>query len=94
MIKTKWVLKSVETLAGVLIATVGKPAVGLQQDRRTEVLVLVPPIARARRRAAEAQDAFPRPVELGALFRRLAALTIRRRLVALQPGLDQLVLRV
>jgi hypothetical protein len=50
------VVQPVEPL-GVLIAAVGEPAAGLQQDRRPEVFVLVPPIARARSRTAEAQDA-------------------------------------
>src|SRR5882724_6177032 len=92
-IEAEWVLEAVEPLAGALVATVGKPAVGLQQDRRAEIFVLVPPVARARGRAAEAQDALPLPIEFGTIFGRLAALAVRRRLVRLQPRLDQLVLR-
>src|ERR1700741_3445490 len=61
-IEAERIVEAIEALAGVLIATVGQPAIRLQQDRRSEVLVLVPPVARARRRAAEAQDAFPEPV--------------------------------
>ena len=93
-IETERILEPVEALAGALITTVGKPAVGLQQDRRAEILVLVPPVARARRRAAEAQDALPHAIELGAVLGRLPALAVRRRLIRLQPRLDQLVLRV
>src|ERR1700720_3560105 len=69
-------LEPVEALASALIAAVGEPAIGLQQDRRAEIAVLVPPVARARGRAAEAEDTFPEPVELGALLLRLAALAV------------------
>src|SRR6266849_6375639 len=82
-IEPERVLEPVETLAGALIAAVGEPAIGLQQDRRAEIAVLVPPVARARGRTAEAEDALPQPVEFGALSRRLAALAIRRRLIGL-----------
>src|SRR5271166_2640012 len=67
-IEPERVLEPVETLAGALISAVGEPAVGLQQDRRAEIAVLVPPVARARGRAAEAEDALPQAVELGALL--------------------------
>src|SRR5713101_3283467 len=93
-IEPERVLEPVEALAGALVAAVGEPAVGLQQDRRAEIAVLVPPIARAGGRAAEAEDALPQAVKFRALFRRLVALAVRRRLIGLQPGLDQLVLRI
>jgi hypothetical protein len=93
-IEPERVLESVEAFAGPLIATVDEPAMGLQQDRRSEIAVRVPPVARAGGRAAEAEDALPRPVELGALFGRLVALAVWGRLIRLQPGLDQLVLCV
>src|ERR1700738_1837885 len=67
-IEPERVLEPVEALSGVLITAVGEPAVRLQQDRRAEIAVLVPPVARARGRAAEAKDALPQTVELGALF--------------------------
>src|SRR5579859_937694 len=70
------ILERVQALAGLLVAAVGDPAVGLQQDRGSEIAVAVPPIARARGRAAEAEDALPEPVELGALGDRLHALAI------------------
>src|ERR1700747_844113 len=46
-IEPERILEAVEPLTRALIAAVGKPAIGLQQDRRTEILVLVPPVARA-----------------------------------------------
>jgi hypothetical protein len=51
------VFELVEPLAGALVAAVLDPAVGLQQDGRTEIAVGVPPIRRAGGRAAGAQDA-------------------------------------
>ncbi len=45
----------VQARTGILVARVEDPAIGLQQNRRTEVLVTVPPVARATRRAAGAQ---------------------------------------
>src|ERR1700678_1895153 len=78
----------------MLIPTVDKPAVRLQQDRWAEIAILVPPVARARRRAAEAQNAFPRAVQLCAFLWRLAPLAVRWRLVGLHPRLDQSVLRI
>src|SRR5437868_5438871 len=76
------------------VAAVGKPAIGLEQDRGAEEAVAVPPIARAARRAAEAQDALVKAVELRAVARRLQPLARRRRAHGLQPGLDQGILRV
>lgn len=46
-----------EPLGLLRVARVGDPAVRLHEDSRTEVLVLVPPVRRARSRAARAQDA-------------------------------------
>ena len=88
------VVQLVEPLAGLLVAGVGDPAVGLQQDGRAEVAVAVPPVAGAARLAAEAEDAFPQPVEPLALLRALQPLARRRRRVGLEPRLDQPVLGV
>src|SRR6202165_3088972 len=86
-IETERILEPVETLAGVLISAVDKPPMRLQQDRRAEIAILVPPVTRARRRAAEAKNAFPRAVELCTLLWRLTALAIRWRLIRLHPWL-------
>ena len=58
------VFEIVEPLAGRLVAAVADPAVGLQQRGRAEIALRVPPVARARRRAAGAQDALVVAVEL------------------------------
>src|SRR6202035_32759 len=92
-IEPERVFERVEAIAGLLVAAIGKPAIGLQQNRRPEIALAVPPIAGTRRRAAEAQDAFPQPVELGSFGLGLRAFLVgRRRAVGLQPGLDRLVL--
>src|SRR3546814_381207 len=73
------ILEVVQARAGVLVSTVDDPAVGLEQDRRAEVTVAVPPVARARGAAAGAQDAFVEAVELGPVFLRLQPLAVRWR---------------
>src|SRR6202140_3808417 len=93
-IETERILEPVEALAGMLVPTVNQPAVRLQQDRWAEITILVPPVARARRRTAKAKNAFPRAVELCAFLWRLAPLAIRCRLIGLHPRLDQGVLRI
>ena len=55
-----------------LVARVGEPAVALQQDRGAEVLFRVPPVRRARGRAASAENAFVQAVELLSVFLALA----------------------
>src|ERR1700692_3430077 len=93
-IETERILEPVEALTGVLIPTVDQPPMRLQQDRWAEIAILVPPVTRARRRTAEAKNAFPRAVELCAFLWRLTALAIRWRLIGLNPRLDQSVLRI
>src|SRR6185437_13244069 len=93
-IELERVFELVEPLAGLFVAAVLEPSRRLEQHRRTEIALALPPIARAGRGAAEAQNAFPQPVELRALGLGLQALAVRRRRLGLQPGLDRLVLRV
>lgn len=45
-----------------LVAGVGEPAVRLQEDGGAQVLLGVPPVRRARRRAAGAEDALVQAV--------------------------------
>lgn len=52
------VVEHLLALGVALVARVVEPAVRLQQDRRAEVLLAVPPVRRARCRAARAEDAF------------------------------------
>src|SRR5262245_62255387 len=78
-IEPEWVLEIVEPLACCLVATVDDPALRLQQRRRAEEAVTVPPVARAGGRAAGAQYAFVEPVELGAVLMALPPFLFRRR---------------
>src|SRR5579871_4523482 len=93
-VKTEGILEIVQSFASRLVAAIGKPAIGLQQHRGSEVAVAVPPVAGAGGRAAEAEDAFPQPVQLLAFPGRLGSLAVRRRRRGLEPGLDRCVLRV
>ena len=75
-IEPERIVQVVEALAGGLVAAVDEPAIGLEQRRRAEEAVAVPPVARAGGRAAGAQDALVEAVELRALLRRLAPLRL------------------
>ena len=48
-IELEWIFQIIEPLAGRFIPTVDDPAIGMQQRRRPEVTVAVPPIGGARR---------------------------------------------
>src|SRR5579872_6243414 len=61
------VLEIIEPFFGRLVAAVDEPAIGLQQHGRAEIFLAIPPIARARGRAAGAKDTLIEPVELFAI---------------------------
>src|SRR4029453_17987656 len=61
-IEAKRALEMVEPLARRLVAAVGDPAIGLQQDRRPEIALAAPPVAGTAGGAAAAEDTFPTPV--------------------------------
>src|SRR5690606_2468542 len=87
------ILELVQAGAGVLVARVRDPAVGLQQDGGTQVALAVPPVARAGGAAAGAEDALVQAVQLLAVLRRLQPLAVRRRrALGAQPGADGRVL--
>src|SRR5216684_965084 len=93
-IEPERVLEIVEPLAGGFVARILDPSRGLQQRGRPQEALAVPPIARAGRRAAGAQDAFVEAVELLAVLVTLPPFLLRRRRGGLQPRLDRGVLRV
>jgi len=70
-IQPKRIFKIVETFAGRLIPAIREPAIGLQEHGRPRKPIAIPPMARASRRTAEAEDAFVGAVELAAIFGRL-----------------------
>src|SRR5688572_12135810 len=67
-VEAERILELVEPLALHLVAAVGEPAIGLEQDGGAEEAVRIPPIARAGRGAAGAQDALVQAVQLGAVL--------------------------
>src|SRR5205807_6912069 len=75
------ILEVVEALAGGLVARVGDEAVGLQETRRPDELVRVPPPRGAGGRAAGAEDALVEAVEVLALLGRLQPLAFGRRII-------------
>jgi len=69
--QTEWIIQIIQTFARRFITAVGNLTIGLQQDGRAQVPITVPPIAGARCLAAEAQNTFPKAVELFTFFRAL-----------------------
>src|SRR2546430_381254 len=78
-IQPERIFEIVEPLAGRLIAAVLDPACRLQQCRGPQETLAVPPIARARGRAAGAKNAFVEAVELFAVLMALPPFLLRRR---------------
>ena len=70
-IKSERIFEMIETITGRFIARVNQPTIGLQQCRGSEIAVAIPPIARARRRTARAENTFVKTIELFAIFARL-----------------------
>lgn len=77
------------------VSGVNQPSVGLHQHSWTQVLLLVPPVRRTRRRAAGTQDALVKTVQLGSVLDTLQILSsISWGCVSLQVWLDGFVLLV
>src|SRR3954470_12349193 len=91
-IEPERIVQSVEALAGALVAAVDQPAIGLEQGSGAEEAVAVPPVARAGRGAAGAEDALVKAVEAGTVLRSLLPLGLGRGRLGLEPGLDRGVL--
>jgi hypothetical protein len=87
------ILKVVQPFARRLVATVGKPAPGLEKRGWPEKAIPVPPVARASRGATETQNAFIVAIESSALLSGLEMLLFRFRCFRMKPRLDHLVLR-
>lgn len=78
-IELERIFQIIQPVSGMFITAVCNPAIRCQQHCRAKILVPVPPVGGAGRGAAEAQNAFPHTVQLGALFNALLALGIWRR---------------
>lgn len=68
------VVEGVLTESGLLVTRVGNPAVRLEEDGGTEILLRVPPVRRARCAAAGAENALVKTVKLAAVGLGLAVL--------------------
>jgi hypothetical protein len=71
-VKAHAVVKRVLALSNLLVSRVSDPAVRLEEHGGAEVLLLIPPVGWARSRAAGAENAFVKTVELLTLFLGLA----------------------
>ena len=78
----------------VRISRVSDPTVGLHQSSWAEVFILVPPVGWTRGRATRAEDALVETVKFLAILGGLKELSLRRRIVILEVGLNRLVLLV
>ena len=86
-IQFEWIFEGIQALAGSFIPTIDNPAVGLQQRRRPQITVAVPPLARASRGTAGTEDTFVMAFQAVALLPALQALPVGgRRGLGLDPG--------
>ena len=91
------IVQTLQSLLRHLITGIGDPSVRLLQNRRTQVLISVPPVRRARRRAAGAENALVQTVQKQTVLVRLQILHLvvrAHRRFLLQPRLDRRVLLV
>lgn len=70
------------------------PTIRLHQRRRSEILVLVPPIRRTTGRTTRTENAFVQPIQLLAVLGGLQKLALFRGGVVLEIGFDRFVLLV
>jgi len=93
-VHTQRVLKFLLPVSAVCIPRIGDPSVSLHQGGRSKVLVLVPPVRRARGRAASAKNALVHAIEFPTVLLRLNVFALLRRVIVLQIWLNRLVLLV
>src|SRR5688572_7833509 len=67
-IEAERVFKIIESFPGRLVAAVHQPAPCLQQHSRSEESIRIPPMARATRRAAKTENAFPVTIDLASFL--------------------------
>ena len=92
-IKPERVFERVEPFSLRLVAAVRQPAPCLQEYRRSQEAIAVPPVARASGSAAEAEDALVVAVELTAFLRGLQPFLLGLRCLGMKPRLDRCILR-
>ena len=97
-VKAERILQVIEAFARRFIPAIGDPAIGLKQYGRPQKTLVIPPVGRASRGAAETQDTGGGAVTVLAveefgILRALQALARGRRRVRLEPWLYRLILR-
>jgi len=94
-VQTHRVVQSILSLRFLLVAGIGDPSVGLEENRWAEIFLAVPPVRWAGCAAASAENAFVEPVQFPALGWGLAVLTtICRCSVSLQIRFDTPILLI
>ena len=94
-IQTHTVVQRRLPLLLLLVPTICQPAIALQQHRRAQVLLRVPPVTRTRSGTTGTKNAFVQAVELLPVGRGLAVLkTVGRGGVTLKVGFDGFVLLI
>lgn len=94
-VQTHRVLKTSTTGSTSLITRVNHPSESLHENGRSKVLSRVPPVRRARGRAAGTENAFVKTIKLLTVFNGLQVLSaVLGKAVALKVGLNGLVLLV
>ena len=91
------IIQALQTLLRHLITGIGNPAVSLLENGRTEVLIRVPPVGRARGGAAGAENALVETVQQQTILVGLEILNLVvgvHLALLLEPGLDGSVLLV
>ena len=91
------IIQTLQTLLRHLITGIGNPAVSLLENGRTEVLIRVPPVGRARGGAASAENALVETVQQQTILVGLEILNLVVGIhlaLLLEPGLDGSVLLV
>ncbi|AEM42305.1 hypothetical protein KVU_2465 [Ketogulonicigenium vulgare WSH-001] len=84
-IQLERIFQLIQTLARRLVAAVDDPAIGMQQGRRPQIAIRVPPIAGTSGRARGAHHAFIKTVQLFAILDRLAPFFLRCIGLGFQP---------
>jgi len=95
-VQLEGIVEFAQTLGRAAVATVLNPPIGLHEDRRTQVLVGVPPVTGTGGGAAGAENALVHAVQFGAVLARLQVLGLTGRLGRrrLQPGFNRTVLLI
>ena len=85
-VESERILKIVEPVARRFVSAVDQPAIGLKEHGRTEKTFSIPPMTRASRCAAKAEDALLVSIDFVPILGRLKPLFFGVRRRRLKPG--------